>query len=185
MNGSPVILTLPDQHFENIVFKVQICNPTLCILAVSSKSFSLTFYVCLLFRMFWRDSRFFLSATFLWATPGWNWQKIRQMLSNTLRLKFGCLKIIHFLHLWYRPKLIWNILKNIEKNKYVCFNEIIWLIMMEMRVKMKIRLHRNNIIELYQDMVTNIPNINCVSVWWWLCAISNTKQYLKVNSWKS
>ena len=28
----------------------------------------------------------FLEATFLEATPGWNWQKIKQKLRNTLKL---------------------------------------------------------------------------------------------------
>ena len=29
-------------------------------------------------------------------------------------------------------------------------------------------------VELGQDVDTNILNIKCVSVWWWLYAISNT-----------
>ena len=43
-----------------------------------------------------------------------------------------------------------------------------------MTVKMKNKLHIYDIIELYQDMVKNILNIKCVSVWRWLCAINNT-----------
>ena len=30
--------------------------------------------------------------------PGWDWQKIEEKLSNTLRLNFCYLKITHFLH---------------------------------------------------------------------------------------
>ena len=30
-------------------------------------------------------------------------------------------------------------------------------------------------IEIDRDIDTNIPNIKCVSVWWWLWAISNSK----------
>ena len=37
------------------------------------------------------------------STPGWNWQRIKQMLSNTLRLSFFYLKNIHILHPRY-PK---------------------------------------------------------------------------------
>ena len=53
---------------------------------------------------------FFISYTFI-STPGWNWQKIKQMLSNTLRLNFCYLKIIHILHSRYCLKIIGHILK--------------------------------------------------------------------------
>ena len=49
--------------------------------------------------------------------PGWNWQKINQMLSNTLRLNFCYLKVINTLHSHYHPKIIGHILKNMQKNK--------------------------------------------------------------------
>ena len=74
--------------------------------------------------------------------PGWNWQKIKQMLSNTRRLNFCYLKIIHIFHPHYHPKIIWHIIKNKQKNKYVCFHEIIRLIIMKMEMKMKNRSHR-------------------------------------------
>ena len=45
------------------------------------------------------------------------------MLSNTLRLNFGHLKIIHIIHLRYQPKIIVHILKNKQKKNYVCKNE--------------------------------------------------------------
>ena len=57
--------------------------------------------------------------------PGWNWQKIKQKLSNTLRLNFWFLKIIRFLHPSYHPKIVQDILKNTKKNKCVSFNEVI------------------------------------------------------------
>ena len=58
--------------------------------------------------------------------PGWNWQKIKQMLSNTLRLNFRYLKIIRFLHLCYHlKKKTGHILRNEQKNKYACIHEII------------------------------------------------------------
>ena len=48
----------------------------------------------------------YVSNTFI-TTPDWNCQKIKQKLSNTLRLNFFYLKIIHILH----PKLKRPILK--------------------------------------------------------------------------
>ena len=89
-------------------------------------------------------------------------KKIKQRLSNTLMLNFCYLKIIHILNPCYHPKLTWDILENIAKNNCFCLNEIIWLIIMKMRVKMKNKSHRYDIIELYQDIVTNILNIQCV-----------------------
>ena len=46
--------------------------------------------------------------------------------SNTLRLHFGSLKIIHILHSHFHPKIIGRTLKNKQKNKYVCVLEIIF-----------------------------------------------------------
>ena len=60
-----------------------------------------------------------------------NWQKIKQMVSNTLRLNFCYLKIIDILHSRYHPTIIGHILKNKQKNKCVCINEIIRLIVIE------------------------------------------------------
>ena len=64
-------------------------------------------------------------------------KKIKQMLSNTLRLNFCYLKYIHILHPRYHPKIIVHILKNKEKNKCVCIHEIIRWIIMKMKTKMK------------------------------------------------
>ena len=64
--------------------------------------------------------------------------------------------------------------KKCVKSKRVCFNEIMWLIIMKMRLKIKIGSHRYDINRIWPDMDTNVLNIKCVSVWWWLCAISNT-----------
>ena len=47
------------------------------------------------------------------------------------------------------------------KNKYVYLNEVIWLMRIKMRLKMKIRSPRY---DLGQDMDKNILNIKCVSV---------------------
>ena len=46
------------------------------------------------------------------------------MLSNTVRLNYCYLKIIHILHPRYHPKIIGHILKNEQKNKCACFHEI-------------------------------------------------------------
>ena len=58
-------------------------------------------------------------------------KKKKQKLSNTLRLKFCYLNIICFLHLsffihpCYHRNIIGHIVKNLQKNKCFCFNEII------------------------------------------------------------
>ena len=67
------------------------------------------------------------------------------MLSNTLRLRFCYLKIIYILHQRYHPKVIGHILKSKQKNKCVCFHEIMQLNIMKMTMKMKNRSHRYNI----------------------------------------
>ena len=64
------------------------------------------------------------------------------MLNNTLKLNFYYLKSIHILHPRYQPKKIGYILKNKQKNMYVCIHEIIWLIIMKMKTNMKNRSHR-------------------------------------------
>ena len=67
------------------------------------------------------------------------------MLSNTLRMNFCYLKIIHILHSRYHSKIIRCILKNKQKNKCVCILEIIRLILMKMKMKMKNRSQRYEI----------------------------------------
>ena len=67
------------------------------------------------------------------------------MLSNTLKLNFCYLKIIHILHMRYHPEIIEYILKNKQKNMNVCIHEIIRLIIMKMKIKIKSRSHRYNI----------------------------------------
>ena len=64
------------------------------------------------------------------------------MLSNTLRLNFCYLKIIHILHTGYHPKLMGHILKNKQKNNCACIREIIRSIV---KMKMKMRSHRYDI----------------------------------------
>ena len=75
----------------------------------------------------------FLKATLLLVTPDWNWQKVKQLLSNNPTLKFCYLKIVHILHQCYHPKVIGHILKNKQKNKCVCIHHIIRLIIMKMK----------------------------------------------------
>ena len=81
----------------------------------------------------------FLKATLFWATSGWNREKIKQMLSNTMRLNFCYLKIIYILPPRLYPKIIGHILKNKQKNKCVCFHEIMRLIIIKMEMKMERR----------------------------------------------
>ena len=106
----------------------------------------------------------------------WNWQKINQMLSNTLRLNFCYLKIIYTIHPYCHPKIIVHILilKNKQKNRCVCIQKIIRLV-----IKMEMKMKNNHIettwTDLNLDMATNIANTKSVSVWWWcLYVLTNT-----------
>ena len=72
-------------------------------------------------------------------------QKIKHMLSNTLRLNFCNFKIIYICHPRYHPKIIGHILRNKQKNKCPCIHEILRLIIMKMKMKMKNISHRYNI----------------------------------------
>ena len=65
-------------------------------------------------------------------------KKIKQMLSNTLRLNFWHLKIIGILHPRYHLTITGHILKNKQKNKHLCIYEIMQLIIMKMKTIMKI-----------------------------------------------
>ena len=65
-------------------------------------------------------------------------------------------------------KIIGNILKNLQKNMYVCLNEVISLMTMEMKLKMKSESHRYGINRPKSRHV----NIKCVSVSWWLYVLS-------------
>ena len=64
------------------------------------------------------------------------------MLSNTLRLNFSYLTIIHILHQHYHPKTIGHIVKNNKKSMRVFIHEITRLIIMKTKMKMKSRSHR-------------------------------------------
>ena len=75
------------------------------------------------------------------------------MISKSFRLKFGYLEIIHILHPRYHPKIIVHILKNKQKNKPVCIHDIIQVTIMKMKMNMKNRSHRHDII---------IPRYRCV-----------------------
>ena len=57
-------------------------------------------------------------------------------------IEFLLFEIIDILHQRFHPKIIGHILKNKQKNNYVCIHEIIRLIIMKMKMKMKNRSHR-------------------------------------------
>ena len=80
------------------------------------------------------------------------------MLSNTPRLEFCCLKIIHIV----LAKIIAHILENKQKNKCVSIHEVTQLIKMKMKIKMKNRSHRYDANDLDLDINTNIVNIKRV-----------------------
>ena len=54
-------------------------------------------------------------------------KNIKQMLSNTLKLNFCYLKIIHILHPLYYPKIVGHILNNTQKNMSVCMHKILMI----------------------------------------------------------
>ena len=66
-------------------------------------------------------------------------KKIKQMLSNTFRLNFCYLKIIHILHKCYHPKIIGRILKNKQQNMCISIHETIRLIIIKMKLNIKKR----------------------------------------------
>ena len=66
-------------------------------------------------------------------------KKIKQMLSNTLRLNFYYLIIIHILHPRRHPDIFWKISKRTSVSAFIRF------IIMKIKMKMKNRLHRYNI----------------------------------------
>ena len=63
----------------------------------------------------------------------------------TLRLNVCYLKIIRILHPHYHAKIIGHILQNKQKSKCVYIHEIIRLIIMTMKIRMKNRSHRYSI----------------------------------------
>ena len=54
-------------------------------------------------------------------------------------------EIIDILHQRYHPRIIGHILKYKQNNKCVCINEIIRLIIVKMKLKMKNRSHRYDV----------------------------------------
>ena len=96
-------------------------------------------------RTLYANTRFFQKQHFYKQRQSEIGKKIKQMLSNTLRLNFCYLKIIDIFHLRYHPKIIGYILKNKQKNKCGTVHEIIQLIIMKMKMKMKNKSHRYDI----------------------------------------
>ena len=88
-------------------------------------------------------TRFFKKVTPL--TPGWRWYRVKQKLSNIPRLKICDWKTIRFLCPGYHLKSAADIWKSVLNIKYVCFNEILWLIITKINLKIKYRSHRYNI----------------------------------------
>ena len=121
----------------------QNCQLIFCIISENwLKSTKLTYFK-------W-STCFFLWETLLPATPGWNWQKIKQILSYTLRLIFAMENYSHSscTLLPKNKKLEKNflkILKNKQKNKFFSIHEIMRLIMIKMKMKMKNGSPRYNI----------------------------------------
>ena len=87
------------------------------------------------------------------------------MLGKTLCMNFCYLKIIHILHPHYHPKIIEYILENPKRASVSVFHEIIRLIIMKIKMKMKNTSHRYDINRPRSgDMGTNVVNIRAVSL---------------------
>ena len=74
---------------------------------------------------------------FLQATPDWNCQEIKQILSKTLRLNICYLKIIHILHTRYHRKIIGYIFKKQAKEKVRVYSWDYTVNLLKMKMKMK------------------------------------------------
>ena len=119
------------------------------------------------------NTRFFISNTFIRnARLTKNWQKIKQMLSYTLRLNFCYLKIIHIPHTSHNPKTIRHILKNKQKNKCLFSGDCT---INQWKWRWKWKTDHEGI-----DTNTNVINIKNVSIWWCLsdCNWTRTHNHL-------
>ena len=67
------------------------------------------------------------------------------MVSNGLSLNCCYLKIIHIFYRFYHTKIIGHTLKIKQKDKCVCINELMRLIIMKIKKKKKNRSHRYDI----------------------------------------
>ena len=76
--------------------------------------------------------------------PSWNWQKIKKKLNNTLRLNFCYLKTFLLCSSTLSSKNN-RIYKKCAKYKCACFTDVIRLMTIKVRLKMKNRLQRYNI----------------------------------------
>ena len=71
-------------------------------------------------QIYTKYTRFFYRQHFYKQRQAEIGKKNKQMISNTLRLNLCYLKITHILHPHHHPKMIGHILKNKQKNMYVC-----------------------------------------------------------------
>ena len=93
-----------------------------------------------------------------WAIPcGWTFAIGKLFKKNVNHTRYQC----------YHPKVIEHILKNKQKNKCVCTHQIIRFIIIKMKIKMKNRSHR------YDIIVLNL-GIKSISIWCYLYVLSNT-----------
>ena len=95
-------------------------------------------------------------------------EKIKQLLSNTLRLNFCCHSYSSFTG---SSKNNRTYSKKKKKKMCACIQEIIWLIIVKMIMKMKSRSHRHN---MNSPRSKHIVNIRIALVWWCLYALNNT-----------
>ena len=122
-------------------------------------------------RILFHSTHFFLKQHFYKQYPAEIGKK-KQMLSNTLRLNFYYLEIIHILPPRYHTKTIGYILKISQRRSVSVF---IRLIIMKMKMKMKNRSYRYDINRPRSKLVPKyIKYKKCLSMMMLKCI----KQYL-------
>ena len=75
--------------------------------------------------------------------PGWDWQNIKQKPSSTLRLNFFFYYLLPSFTLSSKNNQRYSL--KCAKNKLVCFNSVLWLTEMKMRLKLKSRSQRYDV----------------------------------------
>ena len=79
---------------------------------------------------------FFISNTFI-SNGSLKLAKNQANAKQHPEVKLLLFENFHIVHLHCHPEIMGHILKNKQMNKYVCIHEIIRLIIMEMKMKMK------------------------------------------------
>ena len=117
------------------------------------------------------NTPFFISNTFRGNTS-WNWLKIKQSQEKPWVWTFALGNLLAFIPHSHQ-KVIQDIVKSWAKQKCFCFNEIIWLVIKKMKVKIENRSHRYDINRARSKHGPKHSKYKSVSVWWCLHVTGN------------